>query len=80
MPPLSSNSSTAPAIVCTRIDLVLIATTSGWAELDRVVNRLLERRPDIAVAGRVLGWSPAVSLREGLVPTIEYFRERVLGG
>jgi dTDP-glucose 4,6-dehydratase len=39
-----------------------------------------QRRPDIAVAGRVLGWSPAVSLREGLVPTIEYFRERVLGG
>jgi dTDP-glucose 4,6-dehydratase len=32
------------------------------------------RQPDISVARRVLSWEPAVSLREGLVRTIEYFR------
>ncbi len=33
-----------------------------------------QRRPDIAKARRVLGWEPKVSLEQGLVPTIEYFR------
>jgi UDP-glucuronate decarboxylase len=36
-----------------------------------------QRQPDIAVAQRELGWSPSVSLEEGLVPTIEYFRELI---
>lgn len=35
------------------------------------------RRPDITKAMEVLGWSPRVSLDEGLRPTIEWFRERV---
>jgi UDP-glucuronate decarboxylase len=33
-----------------------------------------QRRPDISVAKTRLGWSPRISLREGLKPTIEYFR------
>ena len=32
------------------------------------------RRPDIALARKVLGWEPEVSLREGLTRTIAYFR------
>ncbi|MDX6574912.1 MAG: UDP-glucuronate decarboxylase [Blastocatellia bacterium] len=32
-----------------------------------------QRRPDITRAGQLLGWSPAMSLREGLKPTIAYF-------
>ncbi|MCS7079230.1 MAG: SDR family oxidoreductase [Chloracidobacterium sp.] len=32
------------------------------------------RRPDIALAGERLGWSPKVSLDEGLEKTIAYFR------
>ena len=32
------------------------------------------RRPDISLARRVLGWEPAVELREGLARTAEYFR------
>jgi UDP-glucuronate decarboxylase len=32
-----------------------------------------QRRPDIGAAERMLDWRPAVSLREGLIPTIEYF-------
>jgi len=32
------------------------------------------RCPDISKARRLLGWEPRVSLDEGLVPTVEYFR------
>jgi dTDP-glucose 4,6-dehydratase len=32
------------------------------------------RRPDITKAKRLLGWSPAVTLEEGMRDTVEYFR------
>jgi UDP-glucuronate decarboxylase len=38
-----------------------------------------QRRPDITKAQSLLGWSPAVSLDDGLEPTIAYFR-RILAG
>jgi UDP-glucuronate decarboxylase len=38
-----------------------------------------QRRPDIAKAGALLGWQPTVSLEDGLVPTIAYFRSFVEG-
>ncbi len=34
----------------------------------------LRRRPDISLAKRALGWEPVVSIRDGLAPTIDYFR------
>jgi UDP-glucuronate decarboxylase len=34
-----------------------------------------QRRPDIALASAELGWTPRVSLDEGLDPTIAYFRK-----
>jgi len=34
-----------------------------------------QRQPDISLAREKLGWQPQVSLDEGLVPTIEYFRK-----
>jgi len=37
------------------------------------------RRPDITLAGELLGWAPEVSREVGLARTWEYFRER-LGG
>ncbi len=36
-----------------------------------------QRRPDIALAKRILKWRPKVELEEGLERTIAYFRERV---
>lgn len=33
-----------------------------------------QRRPDIGLAQERLGWSPSISLREGLAKTIEWFR------
>ncbi len=37
-----------------------------------------QRRPDISLARAELGWEPVVPLREGLVPTIEFFRTQIL--
>ena len=34
----------------------------------------VQRKPDITVAGNVLGWKPSVALDEGLDRTIAYFR------
>jgi len=33
------------------------------------------RKPNITLARRTLGWEPTVKLEEGLITTIQYFRE-----
>jgi len=49
----------------------------------RIVERPLPeddpkiRQPDITRARKLLGWEPKVSLDEGLVPTIAYFRSKL---
>ena len=35
------------------------------------------RQPDIAKARKALGWEPRYSIRDGLVPTMEYFRKKL---
>jgi UDP-glucuronate decarboxylase len=37
----------------------------------------VQRRPDIQKARDILGWQPKIDLHEGLVKTIEYFRQSV---
>lgn len=37
-------------------------------------NDPARRRPDISLAQAKLGWTPVIPLREGLLPTITYFR------
>lgn len=32
-----------------------------------------QRQPDITLARRLFGWAPGVALREGLLPSIDYF-------
>jgi UDP-glucuronate decarboxylase len=34
-----------------------------------------QRQPDITLAKRSLGWEPTIPLKDGLLPTIAYFRE-----
>jgi UDP-glucuronate decarboxylase len=38
-----------------------------------------QRKPDISLAGEMLGWQPKVHLEDGLRKTIEYFKQRVKG-
>jgi nucleoside-diphosphate-sugar epimerase len=35
------------------------------------------RRPDITLARTLLGWEPQIALRDGLVKTIDFFREKL---
>ena len=37
-----------------------------------------QRRPDITLARKLLGWEPRVRVREGLQRTIAYFKEERL--
>jgi nucleoside-diphosphate-sugar epimerase len=41
-------------------------------------NDPLQRRPDIGKAKRLLGWAPEVTLDDGLLRTIEYFKEHTI--
>ncbi len=36
-----------------------------------------QRKPDISLAKKVIGWEPKIPLKKGLKPTIEYFRELI---
>ena len=57
-------------------DLVieLTGTSSRVVERELPVDDPKVRQPDIRRAREMLGWEPAVSLREGVTRTIEYFR------
>ena len=39
----------------------------------------VRRKPDISLAREKLGWAPTISLRDGLIRTIAYFRELLEG-
>jgi nucleoside-diphosphate-sugar epimerase len=39
-----------------------------------------QRQPDISKAKSILNWEPKISIEEGLKPTIEYFKDKVLNG
>jgi UDP-glucuronate decarboxylase len=36
-----------------------------------------QRKPDISLARKELGWEPTIELEEGLRKTIGYFKERI---
>ena len=38
-----------------------------------------QRKPDIGKARKILGWEPKIPLREGLKPTLEFFRAKLNG-
>lgn len=58
-------------------ELVIVETGSS----SPIVTRPLpqddpkQRKPDITLAEKHLGWVPTIPLREGLKPTVAYFRD-----
>ena len=54
--------------------LAVSGSKSGVEHKDLPADDPRQRRPDIAKAREVLGWQPTVSLDEGLVPTMAYFK------
>ena len=60
------------------IVLEMVDTKSKLVCMDLPKDDPTQRKPDITVAGRELnGWAPKISLRAGLVPTIEYFKKTI---
>jgi dTDP-glucose 4,6-dehydratase len=60
--------------------LELTGSTSTLHHLPMPPDDPRQRKPDITVANSVLGWQPTVALREGLIRTIDYFREVIASG
>lgn len=62
------------------VQLVLSETASS----SPIINQPLplddpkQRQPDISLATAKLGWVPKIPLREGLKPTVDYFRQTLL--
>jgi nucleoside-diphosphate-sugar epimerase len=59
--------------------LELAGSRSGIVFRDRPVDDPSQRRPDLTLARRELGWEPATSMPQGLAPTIAWFRTRIRG-
>lgn len=55
----------------------MIPTADGVVHHDLPGDDPRQRRPDITRAKMLLGWEPKVPLRDGLVPTIEYFKSEL---
>jgi UDP-glucuronate decarboxylase len=60
--------------------LQLTASRSAMSFHPLPVDDPARRRPDIGAACAALDWQPAVTLQDGLVPTIAYFRELAADG
>ncbi|MEO0072687.1 MAG: UDP-glucuronic acid decarboxylase family protein [candidate division WOR-3 bacterium] len=61
-----------------RLILELTGAQSPLRFLPLPVDDPKRRRPDISLAQNILNWSPKVSLKEGLIHTIQYFKS-ILG-
>lgn len=80
---------TGPVNIGNPHELTMLELASTIIDLTGSVSKLaylplpeddpVQRCPDIALAKTALDWSPKVTIREGLVKTIEYF-DRVLSG
>ncbi len=60
---------------CAREIIELTGSKSELRYMPMPQDDPTRRRPDISKAKALLGWEPKTSLREGLIKTIEYFRQ-----
>ena len=58
----------------------LTGSTSAVTFIPRAQDDPAQRQPDITLARTELGWEPRVDVRDGLVTTIAWFRDRAAGG
>ncbi|RME91197.1 MAG: SDR family oxidoreductase [Candidatus Hydrogenedentota bacterium] len=52
---------------------------ANWEHLPLPSDDPARRRPDISLAKKILNWEPRISLKEGLKPTLDYFRKEIFG-
>ncbi|MBX3271850.1 MAG: SDR family oxidoreductase [Sandaracinaceae bacterium] len=57
--------------------LAITGTDRPLAHVELPIDDPKQRRPDITLAARALGFTPSIALDEGLLRTIAYFRERL---
>ena len=57
--------------------IALTGTRSKLAYEELPADDPRQRRPDISLANKALGWSPAISLDEGLKRTVAYFQQQL---
>ena len=55
--------------------VALTGTKSGIVNLPIPADDPRQRKPDLALARKMLDWSPTIPLREGLEKTIAYFAQ-----
>ena len=55
----------------------LTNSNSGITYLDLPQNDPKQRKPDLTLAEKKIGWSPSISIDEGLSATIAYFRNQI---
>jgi dTDP-glucose 4,6-dehydratase len=60
-----------------RTIMKLVGSTSRLVYRPLPVDDPKQRRPDITRARTILGWEPKVGLEEGLLKTVEYFKQKV---
>ncbi|MGA9063015.1 MAG: GDP-mannose 4,6-dehydratase, partial [Terracidiphilus sp.] len=61
---------------CAQAVLEITGSKSELSCVDLPEDDPTRRRPDITKARTLLGWSPRVGLREGLMKSLEFFRSR----
>jgi len=55
----------------------LVGSSSRLVYRPLPVDDPKQRRPDITRARTILGWEPKIGLEEGLLKTVEYFKEKI---
>jgi dTDP-glucose 4,6-dehydratase len=67
-------------LACAQLVLEITGSASRICFKPAAIDDPQQRRPDITKARKILGWSPTISLRDGLVKTLEHFRTVIAAG
>ena len=55
----------------------LTGSSSGIIHLPAIADDPNQRRPDISLANTLLDWRPEIDIDQGLLKTIDYFKEQL---